>query len=122
MLMNHLFRACRVVIDIGSHLGLRIPAVSPVRPGERWSFEAGVEMLTDVAFSNQPVATSEVTRYLGWPGQAIAYKVGERAILELREELRRARREGFDLKGFHTDVLRAGSVGLDLLRSFVLSS
>ncbi|HEY5578588.1 MAG TPA: DUF885 domain-containing protein, partial [Acidimicrobiia bacterium] len=87
MLMNHLFRACRVVIDIGSHLGLRIPAVSPVRPGERWSFEAGVEMLTDVAFSNQSVATSEVTRYLGWPGQAIAYKVGERAILELREEL-----------------------------------
>ena len=122
MLMNHLFRACRVVIDIGCHLGLRIPAHSPVRPGEQWSFEAGVEMLTDVAFSNHPVATSEVTRYLGWPGQAIAYKVGERAILELREELRRAKRDGFDLKHFHTDVLSAGSVGLDLLRSFVLSS
>jgi uncharacterized protein (DUF885 family) len=65
-------------------------------------------------------ARSEVTRYLGWPGQAIAYKVGERVILELREELKRRKGAAFDLKDFHTRVVGSGSVGLEHLRELVL--
>ncbi len=121
MRMSQIFRACRVVIDIGSHVGLAIPSQSPVRPGTSWGFDAGVEMLEEVAHIPGPVARSEMTRYLGWPGQAIAYKVGERAILDLREEERLAKGAAFDLKDFHTRVLSAGAVGLDLLRSFVES-
>ncbi|MFQ5966134.1 MAG: DUF885 domain-containing protein [Acidimicrobiia bacterium] len=121
MLLNHLFRACRVVIDIGSHVGFSIPEHSPVRPGEPWSFDAAVELLEEVAFIQAANARSEVTRYLGWPGQAIAYEVGEQAILELRDAKRRRDADKFSLKDFHTQVLSAGSVGLDLLRAFVLS-
>ena len=120
MLINHLFRACRVVIDIGSHAEFRIPDHSPVGPGEEWSFEAAVELLRNVAFLDDANARSEVTRYLGWPGQAISYKMGERTILQLRDEKRQRGDESFSLREFHTQVLSAGSVGLDLLSSFVL--
>jgi uncharacterized protein (DUF885 family) len=120
MLASHMFRACRIVIDIGSHLGLRIPRDAPLHPGESWTFENAVELLVDYAFEASDVARSEVTRYLGWPGQAISYKVGERAILELRDEVGRRRGGKPDLKDFHARVLEAGSVGLDLLRGFVL--
>jgi uncharacterized protein (DUF885 family) len=67
------------------------------------------------------VAVSEVTRYLGWPGQAISYKVGERVILGLREEARSKEGDAFDLKAFHERVLGSGPVGLDHLREIVLS-
>ena len=66
---------------------------------------------------NKPNATSEVTRYLGWPGQAISYKVGEQAILDIRDEVRRQRGADFDEKAFHARLLEVGPVGLDLLRS-----
>jgi uncharacterized protein (DUF885 family) len=58
---------------------------------------------------------SEVDRYLGWPGQAISYKVGERAWLAVREEARRRRGEAFDLKEFHAQALGLGPLGLDQL-------
>ncbi len=74
-------------------------------------------MLTEYATQPPSYAESEMTRYLGWPGQAISYKVGERTILELRDEVRRS--GSFDLKGFHTSVLSAGSIGLDHLRDWV---
>jgi uncharacterized protein (DUF885 family) len=116
MLAAEMLRACRVVIDVGSHLDLPIPNDAPFHPGERWSFDLGVEMLIDFAYLTREYAESEMTRYLGWPGQAISYKVGERVILELRDEfLRRG-----DLKEFHARVLGSGPVGLDLLRSLVL--
>jgi uncharacterized protein (DUF885 family) len=109
-------RACRVVIDIGCHLGLRIPDHSPVAPGEIWTFDHGVELLHRVAGLPREVAESEMTRYLGWPGQAISYKVGERHILALRQD--RARRLGsaFDLKEFHRWLLGWGEVRLDYLQ------
>ena len=59
---------------------------------------------------------SEVDRYLGWPGQAISYKVGERVWLECREDARRRKGAGFDLKAFHTYALDLGGMGLGLLR------
>ena len=80
-----------------------------------------VHRLGDVAFLSREVAESEVTRYLGWPGQAIAYKVGEQAIRDLREEERARRGSGYDQKAFHARMLEVGSVGLDLLREHIRS-
>jgi len=115
-----MLRACRVVIDIGSHLRLPIPQGQQFHPGEEWTFETAVEMLGEYATLDDDYARSEVARYLGWPGQAISYKVGERVILDLREELRQRRGADFDLKEFHGAVLSSGPVGLDLLRQLVL--
>jgi uncharacterized protein (DUF885 family) len=120
MLAAHMLRACRVAIDIGMHLDLPIPDDSGFHPGESWTFDTAVELLTDYAFLAPDYAESEVTRYLGWPGQAISYKVGERVILELREELRSRRGPAFTLRDFHSRVLGSGSVGLALLRHLVL--
>jgi uncharacterized protein (DUF885 family) len=116
-LTNEMIRACRVVFDIGAHLGLRIPADAPFHPGEAWTFELGVEMMRALGGLSPEHAASEVTRYLGWPGQAISYKVGERAILALRGEFLAS---GGTLKDFHTRVLACGNLGLDLLREQVL--
>lgn len=116
-LSGQMLRACRVVIDIGSHLELPIPDHQGFHPGERWSFETAVEMLEDYATLSRLNAESEVTRYLGWPAQAIAYKVGEKAILELRDEVETRQGAAFDLKAFHARLLEVGPVGLDLLRA-----
>lgn len=122
MLSAEMMRACRVVIDLGLHLGYSIPGDVIFRPGEEWSFETAVEMLTDLAFVYPDYAVSEVIRYLGWPGQAISYKVGERVILDLRQELRDRQGDAFDLKEFHSRVLGSGPVGLTHLRELVLGS
>lgn len=116
LLANQMLRSCRVVIDIGSHLGLPVPAN---RFGiEGWDYASAVRMLEEVAYLATPVAESEATRYLGWPGQAISYKVGERMILELRE---RARRQAwYTDKEFHARAIGHGCVGLDLLEDLVL--
>ncbi|MBP1632883.1 MAG: uncharacterized protein H6Q11_1171 [Acidobacteria bacterium] len=115
-LAGEMLRACRVVIDIGCHLGLPIPAGQPFHTGEEWGFETAVEMLVDYAAQPRDVAESEVTRYLGWPGQAIAYKVGQQAIRDLRAEAVRRHGPGFDRKAFHLRLLEIGAVGLDVLR------
>jgi uncharacterized protein (DUF885 family) len=119
-LSAQMLRACRVVIDIGSHLEYPIPDNQPFHPGEDWSFETAVQMLVDYATLQPSYAASEVTRYYGWPGQAISYKVGEQMILDTRNELKAARGEDFDLKAFHADVLGVGPVGIDLMRRFLL--
>ncbi len=116
MLVSHLMRACRVVIDIGCHLGLRVPAGAPLAAGETWDHDLAVAYLERLAFLDSDFAQSEATRYLGWPAQAIAYKLGERAILELREEAKAKTGAAFDLRSFHRRVLETGNVGLELLR------
>jgi uncharacterized protein (DUF885 family) len=60
---------------------------------------------------------AELNRYLGWPGQAPSYKVGERIWLQAREEAKRRKGSDFDLRAFHRDALNLGSIGLDPLRS-----
>ncbi len=115
-----LMRAVRVVVDIGLHLGLRIPADAPLHPGQPWTYERAVEALVRLAFLDEENARSEVTRYLGWPAQAISYAVGKREILALRDERRAREGAAFDAKRFHADVLGSGSVGLDHLREIVL--
>lgn len=120
MLSCQMIRACRVVLDIGAHLALPIPEGQPFHPGEAWTFELGVEMLTQLGGTLRDRAESEMVRYLGWPGQAISYKVGQRVFLELREAERARLGAAFDPKAFHAKVLGCGNVGLDHLRRLVL--
>ena len=116
---SEMLRACRVAIDIGSHLELPIPSGQPFHPGEQWTYETGVEMLTDYAAQDPDISVSEMNRYLGWPGQAIAYKVGQQAIRDLRKESMDRLGAAFDGKVFHARVLEVGSTGLDVLRRHV---
>jgi uncharacterized protein (DUF885 family) len=106
-------RAIRVVIDIGMHLGLQVPADSPLHAGETWTADVAREFFG--AHSGRPAAfvESEIVRYLGWPGQAISYKLGERAWLAGRDAARAARGADFDLKAWHAAALSLGSLGLD---------
>jgi uncharacterized protein (DUF885 family) len=118
MLDAHAFRAIRVIIDIGMHLQLQIPADNPwrFRPGERWTPTAGFEFLTANCSTDEPTLRFELDRYLGWPGQAPSYKVGERIWLEARDEARARKGADFNLRQFHADALNLGSLGLDPLR------
>ncbi len=120
MLTCQMMRACRVVLDIGAHLGLLAPADAPYRPGDLIDFDYGVGLLVNVGRMRSPHAISEMTRYLGWPGQAIAYKVGERVMLDLRDELRARQGSAFDLKKFHAAILSTGAIGLGALRKLML--
>jgi uncharacterized protein (DUF885 family) len=105
MLTGSALRAARVVIDIGVHLDLPLP------DGSRWSFEVASEFLRTRGRSEAYRVHPEVVRYFGWPGQAISYKLGERAWLAARDEART--RPGFDLKRWHTAALDLGPIGLD---------
>lgn len=120
MLVGHVFRAARVVVDIGLHLGLDIPAGAPLHAGEKWDYDIAVDYMMQIGMQPRDYAESEVKRYLGWPGQAITYKVGEREILALRDASKQRLGDTFDLKDFHTRVLGHGEMRLDLLRRIVL--
>ncbi len=76
MVVSHLLRACRVVIDIGCHVGYQVPETAPFAGGGPWTFDLGVKVLEELAFQPNDYAVSEVTRYLGWPGQAIFLQAG----------------------------------------------
>ncbi|WP_114202600.1 DUF885 domain-containing protein [Janibacter anophelis] len=110
-------RAARVVLDIGVHCGFEAPAEVG---GGAWTYDKAWDFLSAHANMDEGFLRFELDRYLGWPGQAPSYKIGERLWLQLREET--ARREGadFDLKAFHRRALDIGGVGLDTLRTAVL--
>ncbi|MFF3652799.1 DUF885 domain-containing protein [Streptomyces sp. NPDC002181] len=108
-----MMRAARVIVDIGMHLGLDIPADSPFHPGERWTVELAQEFFGLHSGRPADFIESEVTRYLSMPGQAIGYKLGERAWLLGRDNARAAHGDSFDLKAWHMAALSQGSLGLD---------
>jgi uncharacterized protein (DUF885 family) len=118
MLDAQAFRACRVVVDIGMHLELEIPRDNPIgfHPGERWTPELGWEFLRGHCRLKDEELRFELDRYLGWPGQAPSYKVGERIWLAARDDARSRTGAGFDLKQFHQNALNLGPLGLDPLR------
>ncbi|SFQ34621.1 Uncharacterized conserved protein, DUF885 familyt [Amycolatopsis arida] len=116
MLDAHLFRAARVLVDIGMHLELEIPAGTGFHEGERWTPDLGLEFMLTRTITDAEHVRDEIDRYLGWPGQAPAYKLGERLWLAAREDARRRAGASFDLKDFHTKALRMGGMGLDTLR------
>jgi uncharacterized protein (DUF885 family) len=119
MLDAQSFRAARVVIDIGMHLQLEIPADNPFgfHPGETWDRELGLEFLRDHTRMEEDLLKFEINRYLGWPGQAPSYKVGERIWLQARDDARERLGDAFDLKAFHRAALDLGSIGLDPLQA-----
>lgn len=119
MLDGQSFRAARVIIDIGMHLELTIPEDNPFNfhPGEVWTPELGREFIGQHCLMEDAFLDFEVARYLGWPGQAPSYKVGERIWLQAREDARARAGAAFDMKAFHRAALDLGSLGLDPLRA-----
>ncbi|MFC0597857.1 DUF885 domain-containing protein [Streptomyces palmae] len=108
-----MMRAVRVIVDIGMHLELEIPADSSFHPGERWTPELAQEFFGRHSGRPADFVESELVRYLGLPGQAIGYKLGERAWLAGREAARQRHGAAFDLKQWHMAALSQGSLGLD---------
>jgi len=115
LLDSQLFRTARVILDIGMHLQLEIPAGAGFHDGERWTPELGLEFLLTRTLTTEPFAGDEIDRYLGWPGQAPAYKLGEQTWLRGRADAEARHGARFDLKAFHTNALLQGSMGLDPL-------
>jgi uncharacterized protein (DUF885 family) len=114
-LRAQLLRADRVVVDIGVHLGLPIPTGETFHPGERWDGDLAEAFLLERAHHHPAFLRSEAVRYLGWPGQAPCYKLGERVWLAGREAARQASSAGFDLMAWHMAALDLGPLGLDAL-------
>jgi prolyl oligopeptidase len=106
MLAGQAWRAARLVVDTGMHhLG--------------WPRERAVAVLREIKTGPEQETQNEIDRYIVWPGQALAYKVGHRKILELREEARAALGDRFTLAGFHDEVLRHGALPLSVLEEVV---
>lgn len=115
MLDGQRMRAARVVLDIGVHLGKTVPG-----GGSAWTAEYAFEFMKSNVNMDESFVRFEVNRYLGWPGQAPAYKVGQRIWEQLRDESREREGSSFSLKDFHTRALSLGGVGLDTLRTELL--
>ena len=115
LLRSQALRSVRVIVDIGMHLQLPIPKGQPFHPGEQWTPELGSEFALARSHFPPEFMASEIDRYLGVPGQAISYKVGERAWLTARDEAKRSLGDAFDLRTFHSGMLALGPMGLGLL-------
>lgn len=116
MLDGQRLRAARVVFDIGMHLGLPAPA----EVDGPWSASTGWEFLRRNVNMSDEFVRFELTRYLGWPGQAPSYKVGQRLWEQARDAARdaaTARGQVFDARDFHARALKLGSVPLAVLPS-----
>jgi uncharacterized protein (DUF885 family) len=105
-LENEMWRAIRLVIDTGVH-------------EKHWSRDQMVEYFHRYTAMDEPNVQSEVDRYIAWPGQALAYKLGQLEILKLREEAHKKLGAKFDLRAFHDEVLGNGALPLDVLDSEV---
>ena len=122
-LSGQILRTVRVIIDIGMHLGLRIPAGTtlndgtPFHPGEVWDADLAFEFAVAETGNTEVFMRSEIDRYLGWPAQAISYKIGQREWLAARDDARRRLGADFDLRAWHTRALKLGAVGLGQLRA-----
>ncbi len=115
MLDGQRMRAARVVLDIGVHLGK--PNLTGTGP---WTADDALEFMRANVNMNDSFIRFEVNRYLGWPGQAPSYKVGQRIWEQLRDEVKQREGAAFDIKAFHKRALDLGGVGLDTLRSSLL--
>ena len=115
MLDGQRMRAARVVLDIGVHLG------KPNLDGSGvWTADDALTFLRANVNMNDSFIRFEVNRYLGWPGQAPSYKVGQRIWEQLRDEVKRREGSAWNIKAFHKRALDLGGVGLDTLKSSLL--
>ncbi len=115
MLDGQRMRAARVVLDIGVHLGKLHPET-----GEVWTSEDAFAFMRRNVNMNDGFVQFEVNRYLGWPGQAPSYKVGQRIWEQIRDEVKAREGAAFSNKAFHKRALDLGGVGLDTLKSALL--
>ncbi|MFB4351811.1 DUF885 domain-containing protein [Microbacterium sp. LS_15] len=115
MLDGQRMRAARVVLDIGVHLG------KPRLDGEGvWDADYALHFMRKNVNMSDQFVQFEVNRYLGWPGQAPSYKVGQRIWEQVRDAYQAEKGAGFDIKEFHKRALDMGGVGLDTLRRALL--
>jgi len=105
-LQAELFRATRLVVDTGMH-------------AKGWSRERAIKYMVETTGLAETEVVSEIERYMGLPGQAVAYKVGQLKILELRDKAKVSLGPRFNLKDFHTVVLENGGVPLFVLEQLV---
>ncbi|HKI74217.1 MAG TPA: DUF885 domain-containing protein [Pseudomonadales bacterium] len=101
-----MWRACRLVVDVGMHY-------------KGWTREQAIDFLRDNTALSEHEVETEIDRYIGWPGQAVSYKIGELTLKRLRTEAEQALGDRFDLRAFHDTVLQNGSIPLDLLEEEV---
>ena len=101
---------------IAHNLELEIPKGAGWREGERWNAEIAREFLRAHSSWEEKRLRFELHRFLGWPGQAPSYKLGERIWLQAREEAKARAGAAFSLKDFHSRALSLGAMGLDPLR------
>ncbi|PPF25324.1 DUF885 domain-containing protein [Rathayibacter rathayi] len=112
MLDGQRMRAARVVLDIGVHLQKPMPG-----SGSTWSADSALDFLRANVTTDDAFVHFEVNRYLGWPGQAPSYKIGQRIWEQLRDQAQAREGAGFSLAAFHRRALDLGGVGLDTLRT-----
>lgn len=103
-LSSELFRAVRLVVDTGIH-------------SKGWSRDQVVEFMRKSGAVDEPTIQSETDRYIAWPGQALAYKLGQLKILELRERARKELGSQFDIRSFNDEILNGGVLPLELLEA-----
>lgn len=99
-----IWRAIRLVVDTGVH-------------SEHWTRQQMVDYFHEHSNIDEPSIQAEVDRYIAWPSQALAYKIGQLKILELRDRAKKALGEKFDIRAFHDQVLDAGALPLDVLET-----
>ncbi|MCW8194597.1 DUF885 domain-containing protein [Proteobacteria bacterium 005FR1] len=105
-LSTEMWRAIRLVVDTGMH-------------AKQWTQEQAIQYFLDNSPQPEAAVRSEIQRYLRWPAQATAYKIGMQKILDLREEARDALGDKFDIRGFHDTVLGGGALPLSVLKKRV---
>ena len=105
-LENEMWRSIRLVVDTGVHY-------------KHWTREQMVDFFREHTAMDEPNIQTEVDRYIAWPGQALAYKLGQMEILELREQAMKTLGPKYDIRAFHDEVLDAGPLPLDVLHARV---
>jgi uncharacterized protein (DUF885 family) len=105
-LSYEMWRACRLVVDTGIH-------------AKGWSRAQAIDYMLDNTALSRSNIEAEVDRYISWPGQALAYKIGELKIRELRTRAEKTLGDKFDIRTFHDAVLENGAVPLDVLEAHI---